>query len=482
MQLQNIYSDNYLDKRGYGKGKFTIDLLNQAYRLKLIKDVDIYRVQAEVAEILRKTIIKFTGKQSSSIKVEAAEQIVNSIWYSIDRLCIEFISTEDISNILCENSLEDIYQSGFKLVEKDFEDTKEVYNKLKEEDVTINFESIAYKDTINYAFPDFFAMYNIEFSANNTMSMIDYPLAIKDDMTIEGVVYMKNYIESIFEENKFLSLIESSKIQELLDLFSEKNKLDYKVGIENIFSIVFSNIVFCCFIGKDFKELILSKGDFRYLESLVYRIRAENLEQAISFECNKALEKIINELGIIDDKLIKYLNKYKEVFMENIALSVGNKVLENMVIVDNDEGTNTVNTNAIIIDNGSENMDDKSFRYLYNSILRSDSIEEKIEIVLQNMNSIKDFIDILKSECLIEEEMFALLFNLGDIELSILGKFVFDGKIRYSKIDLLDELIEIDVKHLDEKWEEVFIKYIRSLSLDRIKILEEYINEKIVIE
>ncbi|MDX5676133.1 hypothetical protein SIK98_11080, partial [Clostridioides difficile] len=51
-----------------------------------------------------------------------------------------------------------------------------------------------------------------------------------------------------------------------------------------------------------------------------------------------------------------------------------------------------------IVDDESK-LDDESFREIFNEILDSTSIIEKIRIIKENINDKKDFIDILESEC-----------------------------------------------------------------------------------
>ncbi|MBU5307255.1 hypothetical protein KQI18_05595 [Clostridioides mangenotii] len=476
MELQSIYG-SYLDKSNYGKSKFTIDILNYGYKIDLISKEDIYRIQSEVAKLLRNLILKSTKGQSSSIKVESAEQIMNSIWYALDAFCIKFESVEEISDKLIKKSLVEIYTEGIKIIKEEFDMTKSHFEELLKNDAISKFENMAYRDTINEAFPTFFKKYNYEFAANNTMATIDYPLAIEDNLTIEGLVYMKNYLDCLVEENKFIKLLQEKSLQHLLDEYSKYYKIDYRVVLINIFEIAICNMIFCCFINKDISDLVINNYEFEHVELVLYSLDKNKMEEAIKEKLEKAIKAIIEKLDISDTKLIDYLYKFKPKFLGQLMTSIDNKLLKNMLIV---EKIDELNQEEVIIISGDKNMDDKSFRDLYNKILESQNKVEKINLIVSNINSRKDFIDILESNCLFKEEIEFLFSKLSNLELSLLGTVVFYDVIRAGQLDLLTELIK--TINTDTEWKDIYLKYVKSLKLESINEIEEFINKRIAIE
>ena len=99
---------------------------------------------------------------------------------------------------------------------------------------------------------------------------------------------------------------------------------------------------------------------------------------------------------------------------------------------------------------------------------------DKINLINTNVNSIKDFVDILESNCLFEDEIEFLFSQLGDVELSILGTIVFYDALRNGEVDMLKVLM--DIKYTDEEWKDIYLKQLRFLDIDRINQIEEYIN------
>lgn len=132
--------------------------------------------------------------------------------------------------------------------------------------------------------------------------------------------------------------------------------------------------------------------------------------------------------------------------------------------------------NHLIIDEEIR-LDDDTFRSVVEEILESDNIYEKIEIINKNINSIKDYVDMLKSNCIFEDEYLLLFMSLSNLELSILGKLVFYGEYRMEKLDIIKILSnKIDTNY---EWEELYIEYLKSLSENKLKEIENLINGKL---
>ena len=122
-------------------------------------------------------------------------------------------------------------------------------------------------------------------------------------------------------------------------------------------------------------------------------------------------------------------------------------------------------------------MDDEEFRELIEEIISSDNIYEKITLINKKINSIKDYVDMLKSDCLFEDEYMMLYMSLSNLELSFLGKYVFYGEYRIEDIDL-KKYLRKKINTTNE-WEEFYIEYLKSLSESKLKEIENLINGKL---
>ena len=121
------------------------------------------------------------------------------------------------------------------------------------------------------------------------------------------------------------------------------------------------------------------------------------------------------------------------------------------------------------------NLEDEEFKTIIQSIIEEKSIFNKINIIKSKINSIKDFIDMLNSDCLFKEEYTELFKSLTDIELSILGKLLFNEECRMNKLKLKDVIYRnFDINNECEYY---YIEFIKSLDDDRIYSIESSIND-----
>ena len=100
--------------------------------------------------------------------------------------------------------------------------------------------------------------------------------------------------------------------------------------------------------------------------------------------------------------------------------------------------------------------------------------KEKIEIIKSKINSIKDFVDVLRRDCLFGGEFIDLFRSLSEVELAILCKIVFNEECRVETLGL-HEVIFDDASR-DYEWEGYFVEFLRSLD-DEIRGIGKKINQ-----
>lgn len=145
------------------------------------------------------------------------------------------------------------------------EGTKQRYQEVKK--MKLNVPVDAYQMTIDDSLPVFMKHYDIIFEAQNTMASIDYPLAI-DDMRLQGVFYIKQYLERLQMETRFCHFFSHQDIMYILINFGKINRFNYQIELFNIFELMINNAVFpSCLAGKrrmsEFRKYSLN-GLIRY--------------------------------------------------------------------------------------------------------------------------------------------------------------------------------------------------------------------------
>ena len=305
----------------------------------------------------------------------------------------------------------------------------------------------------------------MEFEPDENAADIDYPL-IFDDWDMVGLYYMKNYLWNLYVENEICNKFDNKDIHKILKTYGDIYKIDYRDLLINIFEMTINNAVFSILCNSN--SLEIEKEEFEKLNNNLKKITTKEVRDLISL----AVNKIMKDYGLIEYEKT-YLENYKEILIKNSLDALKRDNLRTIIVV-NDKNQN--NENNLIIDE-EKRMDDEEFRELIEEIISSDNIYEKITIINKKINSIKDYIDMLKSDCLFEDEYMMLYMSLSNLELSFLGKYVFYGEYRIEDIEL-KKYLRKKINTTNE-WEKFYIEYLKSLSESKLKEIENLINGKL---
>lgn len=463
MGLQEVSKITLVNANNLNPNQYTVSLLKEAYRVGLVDKNIIDSIQVQIVLILKELILRYTKGESTSVTTETAEKILNSVYYSIDAYIKSFYNPEYNIEVLRSRKIKEIYEEGIKIIMSCFSETKALYDKVLKSKVDVSL--IAYNYTINEGFSGFFRDYGIVFNAHDTMADIDYPLVF-DDMSIRGIFYIKQYLEKLYLENQFCKHFRSEDIERVLISYGRTYKIDYKVPLINIFEIVMNNSIFSALSGNHGRNIVISKPQYEMLER-----KLKNLSPSeIDFQVERAIEKIIMDLDIKGKDMLDYIYRYKPIFMTRVLNAVENGSLPNMVITEDGIGYSEA---GFVFKEGAK-MDDSSFRAMLHRILECKNTEEKVGIIISNINSSQDFIDILQADCLFGDELKAVFGALSDMELSILGRVVFEEELRGGLVDLLS--VSNAKEELEVEWQLQYMEFIKTLSCDRAKVIQKYIN------
>ncbi|MDD4801440.1 MAG: DUF6179 domain-containing protein [Syntrophomonas sp.] len=418
-----------------------------------------------VASILIRLISRYTFGESSSVKVETASNILNSIYYAIDVYNASLSKNVDCTVIEQPTTTDEMYKRGMELIEAYVEEARQLYTEIFRDKLNLPLE--IYNETLMDALPAFFKTYDITFAANNTLTSMDYPLVF-DDMSKEGILYIKQWLATLKIETQFCKCLEMDSVIEFLEAYGHKYGFDYKNMPINLFSVLFEQSIFSVFSGHNEVGLTITTSDFNRIS---FYVKGKN-QQQIQNLIDLAVKQIIYKFGIINSELIEYMNRYKELFLVRVVNSHSNDNLSQMVVIDGFDPY----LNKIIYTDGVS-MSDKQFRNVINQVKACDKVSDKTRIVSACVHSLQDFIDLLGAGCFFDDEYIAVLGLLGDSELAILGEMVFQEELRCGVFKLLPERTSIFKQNARAEWQLNYIDFIFDLDLNRRKIVEELINE-----
>ncbi|MBL4935590.1 hypothetical protein JK636_07435 [Clostridium sp. YIM B02515] len=398
---------------------------------KDICEEDRMLIEAKVWNILGKRTEKYTMGDSTSVPIEIAEELLNSICFSLD---LELRGLMNVSEILIEEEIEDLLRASWRKIASLMEYGKKLLEAVKKSSPSI--ENISYNDTLN-EIGEFFNKnkYDYRFFAHRINCSIDYQLSNPISEKLQGIEYINEYLKALLIENEFCICFDRENIIGILNSYCS----DYKGLLINIFEPILTNAIGLDILGEDILTL-----DITTLQSKELLRIFRNLSKAeILTKLRNSAKRVCDTLGIADSDKIKYIqntaaNIYPRI---ELVLSTGNinnvflsfKYEEDLV-----EGE--------FIDNYP--MEDERLRDLINEINDCRFISDKIAMVKEEIHSLRDLVEVL-SVCFWDDEAFELFKTLSEEEIQIIKHYLDSKDKVYSS---------------DSKWEIKFMDYIRMLN------------------
>lgn len=380
-------------------------LLQIAHSNNLLSIRELEIIQLQMFELLTEIIGYYTRDESSSVREEVAEQIILSLCYTLGLCLKEQQSINESLELLKNTKLKQLFTEGEKILKAKVELCKSLLNTVYE--TRLKAETLAYTDTIDYGIPPFFKEYDTRFESHGNPGSIDYPLAV-DVVNLVGVEYLEEYLNRLILENKFCALFDTEEIEALLKGFNK----DYAHMLINVFQLVLTNYIGCILNGKVGTSLDISEGDRGYIYSMTKDLPEKMLEKLILM----AVEKLCDNLCIDDEVLIKYIKKSVFEIIPQIENAIKIDKLERVFI-----SLKKSKENLLKYEDG-ESLRNSSFRQITEEIRACHRVEEKIEIIIDEIHSLKDLVDVLGADCIFDEEFIEVFKALEDFEIALLIK------------------------------------------------------------
>lgn len=315
--ISGIKREN-LDERNYFKS-----LIESAYNNGILTHDDILNLQMQILQLLDEIIYKYNGNESSSIRKEVMEDISNSIMYTISLYLKTFVNPDDAIKSIEKQGLKIVYQEGRKKIDKMINSIRVIYMKVKQN--KLNIQNDTYNDTLIGGIQSFLKIYNPDFKAQDMKITADYPLYNNLIGKLDGVEFIKEYLNSIYLENIFCKKFSEEKIKYLLYGYSH----DYKDLIINIFEIVLLETIACKIVKRNIQDLIISPSELNE----IYELFKDKEEAVIRNAVINAYKDIIYEIQLGNQEIKKYIERNIESLIGMIINALRQKTLDKLFII-----------------------------------------------------------------------------------------------------------------------------------------------------
>ncbi|KLU60155.1 hypothetical protein CEB3_c35860 [Peptococcaceae bacterium CEB3] len=398
---------NLIQRKNLSEASFLPSLLQESHRLGLLSASQFERIQLQSLQLLSKLTERYTGGESSSVKVETAQGLMSSIFYSIG-IYLKSLSDPDLAiEALQEKPLAELYRGGKQMAREQLSRARELLRAIQNDGFVT--DHVAYNDTVQEGLPGFFSVYDLDFAAHDTPGSIDYPLS-HDPMDLVGVEYIHSYVQKLFRENQFCLLFPPQEIQRLLHSYSEH----YQDLLVNIFGLVLTNAIGSLLARKSPFSLKLEPSDSLYLRQ---KLISHQTKTPLGDLLDEAARELCQQLKISDRFLQEHIATTAAGLSPRIRLALETRQLASVFVPFREAPIQ----NLVQFEDGVKLSDD-AFRGILDEIRECRDLPAKITIIQNELHSLVDLVDLLEGYCIFDDEFAGIFQALGDMELALLAK------------------------------------------------------------
>ncbi|MFT4143155.1 MAG: DUF6179 domain-containing protein [Mobilitalea sp.] len=400
-QLDNYgyFEESILDSENYFQSLFT-----EVCERQLITGVQIEHIQMELLELMEKEVVRYTNDESSSIPVEKAQDILQSICFSIGFYLKSISPITQKLDALKDRKLSELYHSGLNGVQNCVKESKIMYTELQKTALP-ELTNFAYQDTIYKALPEFFHDYETEFAAHITQASIDYPLSEVVEKLC-GVEYIYAYLQRLTLEQSFLNKFAIQDINLLLEFFDEQAKH----MLINIYEIVLGNAFACVLLDQKLERLLLNKQELNWIKEHLSSLSDIELER----RCEQILDSISKQLNL-SVELTSYNKRAYLRMLPRLKHNLKTATLDNffVAVTSSKEGME-------VFEDGRP-MEDEQLRDFIEVLREIPATAEKIYLIKNTIRSQADLIELLE-ECFEEDEYEEVFTSFSELEKDMLRR------------------------------------------------------------
>ena len=406
----SIEKYSFFVENNFSEDHFFKDVLVAGYEKKFLDEAILKRISYERLNILKTQLKYYTKDESSSVKVEVAENLMEGIDYTLGFYLKTFSTLELIIEKLKNESLSHMLETGRDLIKETVEESKKLLEYIMEKKLKIN--NYSYDDTIDHGISLFFEEYEYFFAPHEGEGSIDYQLYM-DNMNYKGIEYIRNYLKILSLENEFCSNFNIGEINELLKGYDKRSE----ELLINVFELVLINSLGLVICGKSLSSLNISNADRELIKNKLENLSSEKLQEEI-LNC---ADKCCKILSIKNNELRTYIRRSAIKLTDWLYESIKVNKLETVFI-----SLNKNEDDEFIEYIDGKKLSNAVFKHLSEEIRECSLIQDKIKLIRNNIKSLEDMIDMLNAECLFEGEYIALFKSLSKIELILLTKHISD--------------------------------------------------------
>ncbi len=403
--MGNIEKISKIKKETLSGEHYFQSLLEQAYVSGMLSDIQLEKIQFDCLSLLAKKTERYNSGDSSSIRVEAAQNLLASIMFTIGVWLKTYSSPDDAVAAMQKDGIYALYQNGRERIDQLVKSTKMLHSSIIGN--LVQTENVFYRSTIVDGIKGFFKLYYPEFAAQEIHITADYPVHHLMERLV-GIEFIQKYLECIYYENLFCAQFSAEDVHHLLCGYDEH----YEQLLFNIYELVLSVAIGCILSGRDVYRLEMAPSSIKILSDLFYGKTRTEIEEVLM----EAVGQLSALMGLTEP-----LKRYLSGSLPQIATAIENAVLlqtlDRVFILPKYPENNTKLTFSF-----GEKMDDEKYRKVLEEIMQCRYLADKKALIKSEIHSLADLEDILLDAEFYEEETLSILSELNPVEIAALVK------------------------------------------------------------
>ncbi|MDL2206253.1 DUF6179 domain-containing protein [Eubacteriales bacterium OttesenSCG-928-N13] len=388
---------------------------------------------------------RYNSGDSSSIRVEKAQDIMTSILFTIGVALKTYPNPDDAVTALRQNPMGEIYGKGRKRIDTLIAEAKAIHTKLLHQ--LVDTRNHFYRDTFVGGILGFFKLYDPDYAAQEIHITADYPL-FNPMPKLLGIEFIRAYVEAAYLENQFCCLFAAEDIHHLLSGYAE----DYEGLLINIYEQILTAAIGCTIAGVDCSRLDVTVAGTQYLRQA---FAARPKKEILATITNAADE--LNRRYHFSNGLARYIKSSLPLIASSIEVAAREHTLNRIFFTP----AFPENNPQIIFSYGVK-MDDEQYRKVIAEIMGCRYLQDKIAIIKEHIHSLSDLEDVLLDAKLTGEEIRSVLHELSLPEIAALSKKYYpmtdDGAFEWREQEqLLRMALQSYISALPEK-QQILIK------------------------
>lgn len=279
-------------------GEFYVQsLLAEGCRTRMLTEADVSIFQNRCVEFLAQKSKLYTSGDSSSIKIELAQNILESILYTIG---VPLKAKEPSSAIalLKSSSIHELYSAGRKKIEIKRRTAKHLHTLVLK--TLVRTANETYTSTLVDGIKGFFQLYDADYSAHEIHITADYPLS--NPVThLAGIEFIVEYLRRALYENEFCSRFDPQRIHRAMTAFHA----GYQHLVINLFDQVLASSLGCILTDTDLYGLLVPRSKVIKLQSGWLLKSRKEIDTLLLDACGI----LFAEFGLSDESLTGYIKK-----------------------------------------------------------------------------------------------------------------------------------------------------------------------------